>query len=120
MRTNEERIAALHRRAAELERQKARRRRVFAAQAAAAAACLALAVILAVLIRGAAAGEAASGYPLTDMNASLFGSSTVLGTVVIAVLAFLLGASVTVFCFLLKKWSDHRTEEEKEDEEGIG
>ena len=47
------------------------------------------------------------------MSASLFSGSGALGYIVIALLSFLLGVSVTVFCFRLKKWQDERDREDR-------
>ena len=46
------------------------------------------------------------------MNASIFSTNSALGFIVIGVIAFLLGVSVTVFCFRLKEWEDDKNSEE--------
>ena len=46
------------------------------------------------------------------MNASIFSDSGVSGYLVIAILAFLLGITVTVFCFRLKKYMDGKGPED--------
>ena len=103
MRTNEERIAALHSRTAKLEREAQNRR--FAAV------CLAILAGLAVLIpRVSQSGF--SGVAPGSMNASIFSDSGVSGYLVIAILAFLLGITVTVFCFRLKKYMDGKGPED--------
>ena len=106
MRTSEERIAAVHRRAAELDRQRSARD-VKILQAAAAAASFAFVILLAGMFpRIADQGtDPAAGAPET-MNASIFSGSAAGGYIVIAVIAFLLGMFVTVFCFRLKRWKD--------------
>ena len=40
---------------------------------------------------------------LPGMNASTFASSDALGLIVVAVVAFILGVSVTVFCYYMRK-----------------
>ena len=104
MRTNEERIAALHRRSAELEQEK-RRHRARILQAAAVTVCFAAAVVLAVIIPGVST-VFFTGNPQAGMSASILSKNSASGYIVIGILAFLLGAAVTVFCSQLKKWQD--------------
>ena len=106
MRTNEERLAAMHRRAAELAREKRKKRSVLAG-ALSIAACLTLLIVLAVHIPGASA-ILSPGVSGTSMSGSIFSENGSLGYIVIAIIAFLLGISVTVFCFRLKKWRDRK------------
>ena len=108
MRTNEERIAAMHARAAELRREK-RKRETRLAGAAAVVLCLALTVALAAWMPRLS--TAMTGAP-GAMSASIFSDSGALGYIVVALLAFLLGVSVTVFCLRLEKW---REEKDRED-----
>ncbi len=102
MRSNEERLAALHARAAELKSEK-RTRRVAALQAVSACLCLAAVIALALAMPGLATSVTAETAE-TVMRASLFAGSSALGYIVVGVVAFLLGAAGTVFCFRLKKW----------------
>ena len=104
MRTNEERIAALHTRAAELEKEK-REQRVRILQAVSATVCFAAVIVLALLMPGFAENFA-GGSPQNGMSASMLSDSSALGYIVIGIVAFLLGVSVTIFCFRLKKWED--------------
>ena len=104
MRSDEERIAAMHRRAAELEKKK-RFRHTLIIQAFGTAACLALVVLLAAAMPEITAPR----LPQTaqeNMNASIFSNSSALSFIVIAMLSFLLGVSATIFCFRLKKYRD--------------
>ena len=101
MRTNEERIAAMHKRAAELEKEK-RQHRTAIIQAVSITACFAAVIALAVFMPGfsrAFVSEENQG----SMSASIFSGSSLLGYIVIGTIAFLLGVSVTIFCFRLKK-----------------
>lgn len=110
MRTSEERILELHRRMGAMEEAK-NRRAVLIKCAAAMAACLVIAVLISVLIAGApvmTAEEAAGGAA-----ASIFAGQKALGYVVTAILAFLLGALVTVLCFRIKR---HGEENKKRDD----
>ena len=107
MRTNEERIAEMHRRAAELE--KNRRERVAKVLSfSAVAACLVMIIGLSFYIPRVMGTVNISGMArVTEgMNASLFATVGVLGYVVTGILAFLLGIAVTVLCFRLKMWKD--------------
>ena len=102
MRTNEERIAAMHKRAAELEKEK-RQHKVQIIQTVSVAACFALVIVLSLLMPGFSEAFVV-GDQQGSMSASIFSASSVLGYIVIGILAFLLGAAVTIFCFRLKKW----------------
>ena len=116
MRTDEERIKMMHARAAELIRQK-RTRKVKAMQAAGAGVSFAVVIMLAILMSrfaGFGAGSLADpDGPTGGMHASIFGNSAVLGYIVIAIIAFLLGAAVIVFCFRLKQWQDQKGKEDQ-------
>ena len=110
MRTNEERIAAMHKRAAELEKEN-RQRRVRIIQAVSAAACFAAVIVPAFFMPGFSQ-VLVSGSSQGSMSASIFSESSALGYIVIGILAFLLGAAVTIFCFLLKKWQKDKDPED--------
>ena len=106
MRTNEERIAVLHRRTSQLMRERADRK--FAAVCAlSGAVCLGFLIGIASWISGIPESRFMDG-PSDSMNASVFSDSASLTYIVIAVLAFLLGISITVFCFRMKKWLDEK------------
>ena len=107
MRTNEERIAEMHRRAAELERKK-RGRVARVLSFSAVAACLVMIIGLSFSIPRVMDTMDISGMArvMEGMNASLFATAGVLGYVVTGILAFLLGISVTVLCFRLRMWKD--------------
>ena len=107
MRTNEERIAAMHRRAAELERKK-RERVAKVMSFSAVAACLVMITVLSFYIPRVMDTVDISGMARVaeGMNASIFATAGVLGYVVTGILAFLLGIAVTVLCFRLKMWKD--------------
>ena len=111
MRTNEERIAAMHRRAAELKIEQRRRQARFAG-ATGVALCLALVILLALWMPGASAAVTGSSMP-AGMSASIFAGSGALGYLVVAIVAFLLGVCVTVFCVRLRKWRDETDPEDR-------
>ena len=112
MRTNEERIIAMHQRAADIQNER-RARRVLLYQYVGAAVCFAAALVLAVLMPGMSSGMISMGT--VGMTASIFSNSSVLGYIVIAVIAFLLGSAVTVFCFRLNKWQKEKEKEAAND-----
>lgn len=101
MRNTDERLSAVLRRADELDRWDHRRGSRIAI--ASAAACLALIAGLALAMPGWSARMAAGPESGASMTASLFSGGGALGYLVIGILAFLLGASVTVLCFRLRK-----------------
>lgn len=102
MRSTEERIALMHKRAEEYGK-KSRRQKVLIAQAASIIICLAAVITAAVMMPGFE-DITMSGVTSGEMNASIFSQSPVLGYIVIGIIAFLLGTAVTVLCFRLKKW----------------
>ena len=107
MLTSEERVEELHRRMAVMKDMK-NRREYRIKTAAAAALCLAIAVMIALAV-----GRLPVIQPQSEAGiaaASIF-AGTVFGYILVAILAFCLGALVTIFCFRLKRRMD---EEEKE------
>ena len=110
MRTNDERVAELHRRMRARERMKERRRyRIVGSSAVAAG--IALVTIFAAVISQTPvqAPVTASG----GVAASIFAENAALGCVVVGLFAFCLGALVTVLCFRLK---NHAEGEESDDD----
>ncbi len=110
MRTNEERIVALHTCALKLEKER-RIRRVISVSAAGFVMSLATVIILALLMPG----MMEKVLPMSKaegLSASIFAGSSILGFLVIGIVAFLLGISVTVFCYRLKKWQEEKDREE--------
>lgn len=101
MRSHEERMAAVKRRVAEIERQKKLRRAKIGA-AVAVAACLGLIVGVSCLMPGIVIQMiGVEDYSSYDMAASIF-SGTAFGYAVIALLAFVLGVCVTVLCYRIR------------------
>ena len=112
MRTNEERIAAMHSRAAELNKQH-RAHKVRVLQSAGATIALAATIMLAIFMPRIADFNTVPAEGASDsMNASVFSDSGALGLIVIAIIAFLLGVSTALFCFRLKEGKDAKDEEE--------
>ena len=108
MRTSEERISELHRRMTAMEKNR-NRNRYLIITAAVSAACLAVTVMMAVVIAQLPVQATSPG--IGGASASSFVDHTVLGYIVVALIAFCLGALVTVFCFRMKK---HAEEKEKD------
>lgn len=112
MLTNEERIVAMHARAAELNRQN-RMRRTRIVQSVSTAASLAAVILLAIFMPQTEAFKVAvSGNTSENMQGSLFSGGGEMGYVVIAVIAFLLGVTVTVFSFRFKKYQESKDDSE--------
>ncbi len=105
MRTSEERVRELHRRMDKMERS-AVNRRYLAICAAVCTACFAIAVTAAVWVSGLMIQPAVQAGG--SVAASILADNAALGYVVIALLAFALGAAVTVFCYRLKKYMDKK------------
>ncbi|MCR5767184.1 MAG: DUF4179 domain-containing protein [Lachnospiraceae bacterium] len=100
MRTDEERLAALHKRAAAIEEQR-NTRRTWIVTSVAMIASLGLLVLVGLLLPGLLDPASSIGQD-PGMTASILTESSVLGFVVIGVLAFVLGVLVTVLCYRLK------------------
>lgn len=110
MRTNEERIEAMHLRARELKKEnRIRKRRIL--QALSMAACLSLVLLLAFLMPGISQ-RGASEAPSAGMSASIFSSGSAAGYIVLGVIAFLAGIFAAIFCFRLKEAQKDRDQEE--------
>ena len=99
MRTNDERIEAMHRRAEKLKTE--RNTRIM--QAASAACGLLLVIILAAFMP-VLSGRISPQDTQLGLNGSIFSDSGMLGYIVIGIVAFALGITVTVFCYQIKKY----------------
>ncbi len=100
MRTSEERVQELHRRMNAMEKAKGRRRYQLMC-AAACTACLAITIAMALII--ASLPLQSPGEITGSATASIFAGHASLGYIVVDLMAFCLGALVTVFCFRMKK-----------------
>ena len=112
MRTNEERIAAMHVRANEIKKEDGvRRDRIIEVSS------ITVGIVLVILLAVAMPGYAGLLTPeaTTDaMSASIFSESSALAYIVIGALSFLLGITATLFAFRLKKMGDEeKTNPEK-------
>ena len=104
MRSHEERVAAVKRRAAQIERQKRQRRDRI----------LAVIVGLSFAIPGISEKLTALDYAGYETAASIFVGSAAVSYIIIGLLAFVLGVGVTVLSFKLKAFR------EKDEETGDG
>ncbi len=111
MRTSEERINELHRRMDALNRQRSRRR--YRLQCA--VACIACLTITSVLALVVAETSIQSPSSVSEgMTASIFADREALGYVTVALMAFCLGALVTIFCFRLRKHMEEKDDARKQ------
>lgn len=106
MRTNEERIEAMHRRAEQLENE-SRLKRARVMGSAIMAAGFAAVIMLAVRMPGIAEGLNTEGSG-GSMSGSIFAASGNMGYVVIGVIAFLLGSALTLFSMRLTEYRRDR------------
>ena len=116
MRSHEERVAETKRRIAQIEREKRRRRNTIT-MASAVAACLVLLIGASLAMPGIAASIQTGDYSGFETAASMYGGGAALGYIAIGLLAFLLGACVTVLCFRLRQMN--REDDQNKESEGI-
>ena len=107
MRSYEDRLAALNRRATEIKKEQ-RGKRVLAAQAVCVCLCLVLLGVLAAFMPRLTADPLPE--PSNGMNASIFSKSSTLGFLVTGILSFLLGIAATLFCVYLNRWNREKAE----------
>ncbi len=113
MRSTEERVVAVKRRAAQIERQKRLRRNRIAVLSSVAA-CLAVIVGVSFAMPGISEKLIAGDYAEYETAAGIFSGSAAAGYIIIGLLAFVLGVCVTVLCFKLKAF------QKKDEETGDG
>ena len=115
MRTSEERARLIHQRTAEIRKEQQKKRQHLV-DAACMAACLLLVIGIGVCMPGLMAGTAADSVAHASGTASLIGSHGALGYIIMGLLSFLLGVSVTVLLYRLRKRKE-RTRQEEDDHE---
>lgn len=115
MRSNEERVEAVRRRVAEIERQK-RRQKSWIAAVSAVAACLAVIIGLSLFMPGISESLSAGNYANYATAAGIFTSDAAIGYIIIGLLAFVLGVCVTILCFKLKAFQEQGQETEEEND----
>ena len=115
MRTNEERAGLIHKRTAEIkrERQKKKQREL---DMVCVAACLILVVGIGMFMPGWAAGIPGGEARHASGAASLVGSHAALGYILMGLMAFLLGVFVTVLLHRLHRRNERKQRENSNDE----
>ncbi len=101
MRSDEERILEMHKRAEQIGH-KNDVLRMWGTSAVLVAACIVV-IVLAGLVIPLALNDTQSFTQDKSISASIFASGSALGFVVIGILAFFLGVSVTIFCYRMKR-----------------
>lgn len=110
MRTSEERIHELHQRMDARQQQK-NRRRYNLQSAAVVVAALVVMIMMAIVIASAKVQMPDAGT--AGIAASIFAERAAFGYIVVALLAFCLGAFVTIFCFRLRKHKEEKNDDRK-------
>lgn len=119
MRSNEESVAAVKQRITEIEKQKKLR---YGRMIAGAAVVVSLAIIIGIsnLMPGIANEIWQDGYHNTGTAATIFGGRVVVGYAIIVLIAFVLGACVTILCHRIHLFHQDGKEAEKKQEDGDG
>lgn len=112
MRSTDERIAAMHTRAAEIKREQIKRRNTIIGTVSVLA-CFAVVIGIALAFPSLMAGVTPT-VENDSMIASIFSGNGYLGYIVIGTLAFLLGAAVTVFCVRLQRLNGYTEDSDSE------
>ena len=119
MRSHEERIAEVRRRITEKQRQKRRKQRRIVAISCIAA-CLAVIVGVSFVMPGIVGQIMPGTYFGFETAATILGGGTALGYMVIGLLAFILGACVTILCFRIHQLNKEEQTEMKKEDNGDG
>ena len=115
MRTDDERAGLIHKRTAEVKRERQKKKQR-ALDAICIAACLILVVGIGLFLPGLAAGIAGSEVHHASGAASLVGSHAALGYILMGLLSFLLGVCVTVLLYRLHRRNERKQRENSNDE----
>ncbi len=114
MRSYDDRLDALNKRAAEIKKEQ-RKKRILAAQAACVCLCLALLGTLAAFMPRLTVKQLQETS--NEMIASVFTQSSTLGFLVTGILSFMLGIAVSVFCMYLNRWNKEKRDPDEEPRE---
>ena len=101
MQTTEERLAAIKKRASEIEKQRSRRRSHFILASALAVSLLVI-LGLSFYIPSLLAASSDTNYTRPGETASIFDGSPYLGCILIGILAFMLGVAITILSYRIK------------------
>lgn len=115
MRTNEERAGLVHKRAAEIKRERQKKKQR-ALDMSFIAACLILVVGIGSFMPGLAAGIPGGEVHHASGAASLVGSHAALGYILMGLMAFLLGVFVTVLLYRQRRRNERKQQENSNDE----
>ena len=115
MRTNEERAGLIHKRTAELKRERQKRKQR-ALDMLCIAVCLVLVVWIGSFMPGWAAGIPGGEARHASGAASLVGSHAALGYILMGLMAFLLGVCVTVLLYRLHRRNERKQQENSDNE----
>ena len=115
MRTNEERAGLIHKRTAEIQRERQKKKQR-ALDMLCIAVCLVLVVGIGSFMPGWAAGIPGGEARHASGAASLVGSHAALGYILMGLMAFLLGVCVTVFLYRLHRRNERERQENLNDE----
>lgn len=115
MRTIEERTKRIHERTAELKREKQKKQQRMI-EVTSIAACLLVLVGVSGCMPEWVSSMSEISISHISGAASILGDHEQLGYIVIAVLAFLLGVSMTVFLYRLRQRNEHSQREDDKDE----
>lgn len=116
MRNTDERMAAVKRRAAEIEKEKhIRRARIISLSSI--AACVATITGLSFIMQEFSDSFSECASSQSFMAASMFYGRLNIGYIVIGVLSFLLGMGVTVFCYRMRRIHEEEAEIEKQEQD---
>ena len=115
MRTNEERAGSIHRRTAEIKRERQKKKQR-AWDTICIAACLLLVVGTGSFMPGLTAGVPGGEVHHASGAASLVGSHGALGYILMGLMAFLLGVCVTVLLYRLHRRNERERRENSNDE----
>ena len=115
MRTNEERIGLIHKRTAEIKRERQKRKQR-ALDMICIAACLILVVGIGSFMPGLSVDIVGGEVHHVSGAASLVGSHAALGYILMGLLSFLLGVCVTVLLYRLRRRNERKQRENLDDE----
>ena len=115
MRTNEERAGLIHKRTAEIKRER-RRKKERALDMICIAACLILVVGIGSFMPGLSVDIVGGEVHHVSGAASLVGSHAALGYILMGLLSFLLGVCVTVLLYRLRRRNEREQRENSDDE----
>ena len=115
MRTNEERTELIHKRTAEIKRERQKKKQC-ALDRICIAACLILIIGISSFMPGLAADIPGGEVHHASGAASLVGSHAALGYILMGIMAFLLGVCVTVLLYRLRRRNERKQQENSNDE----